>query len=298
MTKDISGVLAIHKPTGITSRQALDAVLRILPQVKMGHAGTLDPLASGVLVVCFGRATRLISFVQRMRKEYLATIRLGQRSPTHDLEVEVEDAAFAGSIELEMLERSLSQFRGDIRQVPPQHSAVKVQGRRAYELARKGQTASLESRPVHVERLACTRFEFPDADLEITCSSGTYVRSLVRDIGEDLGCGAVMTSLVRAAIGPFQLKDAVEIERLDRTILAQRALPIAAAVKELPSITVPDCTRDCIAHGRPIQLPPAVMLPVAGSECLLCSESGELLAVAEFYRSSQMLHPKIVLISD
>lgn len=293
----ISGVLVINKPTGISSRQALDRVVELLPRVKMGHAGTLDPMASGVLVVCLGPATRLISYVQQSLKEYDTTLRFGQRSATHDLEDPVEDVAFAGTIDLKEMESCLAKFRGDILQVPPQHSAVHVAGRRAYELARKGQQVELAPRAVRVDRLQCTRFEFPFADLAITCSSGTYVRSLVRDIGDDLGCGAVMTRLVRTAVGSLGIDEAVGVDSLTREDLHARLKPARAAVQQLPCVAVATHQLDNLRHGRAIAAAGHVDF-ANGQSCALCDESGELLAVAKFDAAGRSFRPHVVLVAD
>ena len=250
MKEPISGILVLNKPSGPSSRQALDQVAVLLPGVKMGHAGTLDPMASGVLVVCVGRATRLTPFVQRMPKEYEASLRLGQRSDTHDLESEVLDVPCASPIVRESLESILARFHGDILQVPPRHSAVHIAGRRAYEWARAGRAVDLQPRPVHVERINCTRFGYPEADLNILCSSGTYIRSLVRDIGDALGCGAVMTRLVRTRVGVFRLDEALDPTALSPATVRSALRPMRNAVHDLPALLVPPERLEHMRHGR------------------------------------------------
>ncbi len=298
MKHTVSGVLVLNKPVGISSRQALDRVAGLLPGVKSGHAGTLDPMASGVLVACIGKATRLIPFVQRMRKEYHATLRLGQRSSTHDLEAPVEEVPFAGAIDAAKLEACLARFRGAIAQVPPQHSAVHVAGQRAYELARQGKQVELKPRTVQIERLNCTRFEFPFVDLEIECGSGTYVRSLVRDIGEELGCGAVMTQLVRTAIGAFRLQDAIDPDSLTKQSLPQVVRPAHEAVRELPIVRVPSELIDDVRHGRRIDVTTVGSETRPAAECVLVDDAGQLIAVAELDAASRTLHPRVVLVAD
>ena len=295
MSKALSGLVVLRKPVGITSRDALNRLARLMPRVKMGHAGTLDPAACGVLVVCVGRATRLVPFVQRMPKEYRASMRLGQRSSTHDLESAVEEMPFTGAIDRNALEHSLNKFRGEIWQVPPQHSAVHVAGRRAYELAREGKSVELEARRVQVDRLDCTRFDYPDAELHIRCSSGTYVRSLVRDIGDDLGCGAVMTGLDRTAIGPFRLADACNAEDLDPQTVLDRLLPPRTAVPELAAIAVPEEHLADVAHGRAFIASLPGGAHSTAREFALLDRTGELLAVAELDRSGRRLLPRVVL---
>lgn len=294
----VAGVLVLDKPTGISSREALDRVVAVLRGAKMGHAGTLDPMASGVLVVCIGKATRLIPYVQRMTKCYSATLRFGQRSSTHDLESPIEEVPFAGTVDAESLERTLIKFRGAIEQVPPQHSAVHVRGRRAYELARAGAPVALQPRPVRIDRLGCTRFEYPHVELDIRCSSGTYVRSLVRDIGDDLACGAVLTVLVRTAVGPFRLADAMRVDQLDHTSVSDRLLPVSAAVRELPAVQVPADRRADVFHGRPIPAPPDRSQHPMNQEFALCDDCGAILAVAELDPVATALRPRIVLMQD
>ncbi len=298
MPKNSAGLLVLDKPPGITSRHALNHITRLLPKVKVGHAGTLDPMASGVLVVCFGPATRLVPFVQQMTKEYAATLRLGQRSATHDLEAEPEDAAFQGPVDRSLFEQVLAEFRGAIAQVPPQYSAVHVHGRRAYELARAGHAVPLAARSVTIERLVCTRWEFPIAELEIRSSSGTYIRSLARDIGERLGCGAVLSRLVRTAVGPFRLDEAISPLGVRGEDVADRMLPASAAVAKLPPVEVREDQLEDVMHGRPIPLAPEVGASPPAQEFALYDRLGTLLAVAERDGERAVLRPRIVLMEQ
>jgi tRNA pseudouridine55 synthase len=291
----LAGLLVLNKPPGISSRAAIDSLGFVLRRTKLGHAGTLDPLASGVLVVCIGKATRLIPFVQRMPKEYRASIRLGQRSDTHDLEGVIETVEVSQPPDAAQFDRCLSGFRGAIDQTPPQHSAVHVGGRRAYELAREGQNVELAPRRVVIDRLACARFDYPEADLEVRCSSGTYVRSLVRDIGTTLGCGAVMTSLIRTAVGPFRLADAIAVDQLQRHHVAERILPPQAAVRDLPVVTLTDDLQTDVCHGRAVPASDQSREFAAGQAFALCSALGELVAVAALDATRTELRPRVVL---
>jgi tRNA pseudouridine55 synthase len=295
--KTITGLLVLDKPAGISSRAALDRVGRMFPRTKMGHAGTLDPMATGVLVLCIGKATRLIPYVQRMGKQYHATVRLGQRSATHDLEGKVVDVPLSREIGRDTFESCLTKYRGAIMQVPPQHSAVHVGGRRAYELARAGKTVELSARCVTVSRCECTRFEFPYADLDIHCSSGTYVRSIVRDIGDDLNTGAVMTRLVRTAVGIFRLADALSLSDLEAQDVVEHLRPTHEAVSELPVLVVPASQIDDVRHGRTIRTPSLGQVS-AGIECALTDASGQVLAVGELDEAGRFVHPRTVLVGD
>src|SRR5436190_8799230 len=197
------GLLNVDKPSGLTSRDVVNRVQRLVKPHKVGHAGTLDPLASGVLVVCVGPATRLIEYVQRMPKRYLATFLLGRRSETEDIEGAVTELTDTPVPTVEQAHGALPNFVGRIQQLPPAFSALKVDGQRAYALARKGETPDLQPRPIEVYSVELVEYSYPQLVLDIRCGSGTYVRSLGRDIARALGTEAVMSALVRTEIGPF-----------------------------------------------------------------------------------------------
>src|SRR4051794_215843 len=234
------GVLNVNKPKGVTSRDAVDRVERLVRPAKAGHAGTLDPLATGVLVICVGQATRLIRFVQRMPKRYLTTFLLGHTSETDDIERNVVAIPNANVPTREAIDSLLPQFVGDIQQRPPAHSAIKIAGRRAYKLARKGAAFELAARTVTIHRIDVLRYEYPELELDIECGSGTYIRALARDLGAALGTAAVMSALERTAIGPFQIKQSIVLDRLTPETLMQNLQPAIAAVCDLPQLTLSD----------------------------------------------------------
>lgn len=280
MTREpLFGILNINKPAGVTSRDVVDVVCPLVEPARAGHAGTLDPLATGVLVVCVGKATRLIERVQQQPKVYRGRFRFGFRSDTDDIDGNVVKVSGAPRVSLEQIERLLPRFIGDIQQVPPQYSAVKVQGQRAYKRARRGEAVELAPRTVHVERIALRAFEGRELELEIECGSGTYIRSIGRDLGEALGCGAVMTSLERTAIGRFRVKDAIAADQLTRDSLSRHLLPPLAAVAELPRHPISPQESQVIGTGR--SLCTGIDRSYAeGTEVALVSVSGELAAVA------------------
>src|SRR4051794_40395552 len=248
------GLLNVNKPRGITSRDAVDRVERIVRPAKAGHAGTLDPLATGVLVICVGQATRLIRFVQRMRKQYRATFLLGHSSETDDIEREVIANPNAIVPTRAMIEDVLPQFIGDIQQRPPTHSAIKIAGRRAYKLARKGAEFELAARTVTIHRIDLRRYEYPEFDLDIECGSGTYIRALGRDLGAALETAAVMSALERTAIGHFRIEQSISFDRLSPETLQQNLQPAVSAASELPLFKLSDAQIVEIRHGRPIPL--------------------------------------------
>ena len=231
-----SGLLNLNKPSGITSRQAVDVVQRLARPAKAGHAGTLDPLATGVLVVCVGAATRLIEYVQRMPKGYCAAFLLGRHSPTEDIEGEMTELPNPPVPTLDQLVAASRRFVGRIEQRPPAFSALKVEGRRAYKLARRGDKLELQARPIEIHRIEVKRYAYPELVLEVECGSGTYIRSLGRDLAESLGTAAVMSALVRTFIGGFRLDEAVNPRQLTRENWQSRLHPPLRAVEHLPRV--------------------------------------------------------------
>jgi tRNA pseudouridine55 synthase len=233
-----SGVIILSKPPGMTSRKALNFIQRLAKPAKVGHAGTLDPLAVGVLVVCVGSATRLIEYVQRMPKTYKATFLLGRTSDTEDTQGHVEILPDAREPGLEELAEGASKLTGRIMQRPPVYSAIKVHGKRAYDLARRGKDVELKARPIDVYRFEVLRYDYPEVEALIQCGSGGYVRSLGRDMAESLGTGAVMSALTRSAIGDYRIEEAANPDDLTPDNWRERLLPSLGAVAAIPSIAL------------------------------------------------------------
>jgi len=250
------GVLNINKPGGWTSRDVVNRVQRFVRPAKSGHAGTLDPLATGVLVICVGPATRLISYVQQLPKQYQATFLLGRTSPSEDTETEITRVPAAPEPTLADIEAQLPGFLGEIIQRPPAYSALKVKGRRAYDLARQGQPVDLKPRPIQIFDLHVTKYAYPELQLTIRCGSGTYVRSLGRDLAGSLGTGAVMSALSRTAIGSYSLRDALDLEQLQKESLEGHLLSPLTTVAHLPQVTLSEKQENEIRHGRPISIDP------------------------------------------
>ena len=211
-------VLLIDKPLRWTSFDVVRKVRNLVRIKKVGHAGTLDPLATGLLIVCTGKFTKRINEYMAQEKEYTGTITLGAITPTYDLESEPQDFKPFDHISREQLKQTAESMTGKILQVPPIHSAIKKEGKRVYELARRGVDVKLEARPVSIFEFEIIKAELPIVAFRVVCSTGTYIRSLANDFGEALGCGGHLSSLCRTRIGNFCLKDAVSIEQFEKEI--------------------------------------------------------------------------------
>lgn len=293
---NLSGLLNVHKPAGITSRQVVNRIQKLVKPAKAGHAGTLDPLATGVLVVAIGSATRLIRFVQEQPKEYIGEFVLGKRSDTDDISGNVLDTPHCPEITQEQLTACLPAYIGKIEQVPPQFSAVHIDGKRAYDRARRGETFEIQPRVVEVYELELLDFQFPVFQLRIVCGSGTYVRSLGRDLGEQLGIGTIMTSLVRTRIGNYHLASATKIddEFSMESITGQLHAP-ASAVDFLPHYICNARELQDLSQGRKLECnPDRFPAKQQQAEIAVTTPEGTLVAIAEWKRSNNQLSPRQV----
>ncbi len=280
MTSPQPGIIVVDKPQGITSHGVVSRMRRICGTRKIGHGGTLDPMATGVLVVAVGKATKLLTYVSGLDKAYRATIRLGQATVTDDAEGEVTAAADASAVTEAAVREALASQVGEIDQVPSAVSAVKIDGKRAYKRVREGETVELKARRVTIASIDVRRIvrgEFLDVDVDVSCSSGTYIRAIARDLGEALGVGGHLTALRRTRVGGFDLEDAVTLATLAER--GERGLPPVtlpmggAAARLMPTRTVAEAEAEALSYGRPL---PAA--GIAGRYAVL-DESGALLAV-------------------
>lgn len=279
------GLLVLDKPGGVTSRDAVNRALRWFPRrTRMGHTGTLDPLATGVLVLCFGAATRLAEYVQRMSKTYVTELRLGARSDTDDADGAITTVTTPPP-EAEAIAACLSHFVGAIEQKPPAYSAAKVAGRRAYDLARQGQEVSLRSRMVHIYGIDVLQYEYPSIELKVRCGKGTYIRSLARDLGERLGCGALVQTLRRTRVGPFTVDNAATVE-MDAAAALARLRPLEEATDELQRIVVTEdeVRRLCQGQALPRE-------SINGKELALFDGANRLVATAKWDAATGMIRP-------
>jgi len=256
-----SGVLAVNKPAGPTSHDVVDRLRRLLNVRKVGHAGTLDPAAEGLLILCIDGATRFSGYLSGLDKTYRATLRLGSATATDDGEGEVltrYDGELAPVLAGGRLEEAVGSFVGESLQLPPAYSAKKVEGVPAYKLARRGESPRLEPAAMHVERIEITGVALPDVSVEIDCSSGFYLRALARDLGRKLGCGAHLANLVRTRIGDFTLERAVWLGDLvggrGVEIVDQKLVALENALSFLPAVRLSSSGREKVWFGRQVAL--------------------------------------------
>lgn len=297
---DVSGILMVDKPSGPTSHDVVERARRAMDERRIGHTGTLDPFATGLLVLCVGPATRLAEYFHLLPKRYRAVLRLGVETTTHDPEGEPvgdEDLSWRNLSRADV-EEAVAGFRGTILQRPPAFSAKRVDGRRAHRAAREGEPVELESREVRVHELQVVDMELHRVTLTARVSTGTYVRALARDIGRTLGCGAHLTSLRRTAIGSFQVEEAVPANDLEPGELAPGSpgwRSPAAALDFLPRRELSRRERDRVAHGSRVSAEGVEPSPEADGDELPVAlvHEGELLAVAE--RVDGELQPRKVL---
>lgn len=272
--RDLHGLILLDKPQGMSSNQALQAVRRLLRAAKGGHTGSLDPLATGMLPICLGEATKLAGGLLGSAKAYLATARLGECTDTDDAEGRVIRSRPVPELTAEQVEQALAPLRGSIQQFPPAYSALKRDGEPLYAKARRGEEVLTQARTVQVHALQCTALQPPLLHLSIECGSGTYVRSLVRDLGESLGCGAHVVALRRTWVDPFRAESMVTLEQLQVADAAEREallLPIERGLAAWPRVMLDAGQAALLGQGRACQVEPA---PTAGEVGLWQGERG------------------------
>jgi tRNA pseudouridine55 synthase len=288
----ISGVLVVDKPVGYTSHDIVQIIRRGTGIRRAGHTGTLDPRASGVLVVLLGPAVRLSEYVSASDKRYQAVIQLGTTTDTYDADGQVLTNNPVNITE-EQFVAALQSFIGEIEQVPPPYSAVKVKGRKAYEAAREGEELDLQPRKIRVYSLELLEWAPPEAVIDVYCSSGTYIRSLANDLGKMLGCGAHLVGLRRTKSGRFTLRDAVPLRKLKEAFEQgnwyQYVIPAAEALSDWPSVELTSEQVDAVRHGHRIPGKAGIGKMARG-----ISEQGELIALLEFDPATSEWQPKKV----
>jgi tRNA pseudouridine55 synthase len=286
--RPIHGWLAFDKPAGMTSTEAVARVRRLTQALKAGHGGTLDPIATGVLPIALGEATKTVAYVMDGQKRYRFTARWGEARTTDDVEGEVV-ATSAERPQAAAIEAALAGFVGTLEQVPPRFAAVKVAGERAYDLARRGETVELAPRTVEIERLTLLECADPDhATFELVCGRGTYVRALIRDLGEQLGCLGHVVALCRLQAGPFRIETAVTPETLERLVaedaLPQALLPVSAALGALPALALTEPQAHRLCAGQTIRVAPGLIVGQARDDATVrAMAAGQIVALARLH---------------
>ncbi|THE60510.1 tRNA pseudouridine(55) synthase TruB [Vibrio parahaemolyticus] len=305
--RPINGVILLDKPTGISSNDALQKVKRIYFAEKAGHTGALDPLATGMLPICLGEATKFSQFLLDSDKRYRVIAKLGERTNTSDSDGEVVETRPV-DVTLEKLEACIEKFRGESDQVPSMFSALKYQGKPLYEFARKGIEVPRESRKITVYEIILHRFEGDEVEMEVHCSKGTYIRTIVDDLGEMLGCGAHVTMLRRTAVAKYPYEKMVTLEQLNelleqahreeiapRELLDPLLMPMDTAVEDLPEVNLIPELADMVQHGQPVQVLGA---PEQGSLRLTMGEERLFIGVGEMNDDGKIAPKRLVVFRD
>ena len=291
----VDGILNIDKPYGITTMDVVRGIKRTSGLRRVGHGGTLDPIATGVVPVCMGQATRVMEYLVAGTKDYRTEIELGINTDTYDAVGKVTGRQDPSNVVLEDIERALRPFKGVVHQVPPMYSALKRQGKRLYELARAGIEVEREPRRVEVHSMALLDWSPPMVTLEVSCGRGFYMRSLANDLGAALGCGAHLKSLVRLRSGPFRISDAIPLadaeERIQNGVWHEKVYAPDVVLQDMRAAVVGQRLADSIKHGRAI--PAGLLSPVshADERCRVYGADGRLLAILRFDASPGQWRP-------
>lgn len=294
----IDGILNIDKPYGLTSMDVVRRIKRASGQRRVGHGGTLDPIATGVIPVCLGLATRLMEYVVSGSKSYLASIELGASTDTYDALGEVTNRRDASGISLSDIESALVAFAGDILQVPPMYSALKRDGKRLYDLARAGVEVERDARPVVVHAITILDWTPPVVTLQVDCGKGFYVRSLAHDLGQALGCGGHLKSLARLRTGAFSVEDALSLDEAEERFTGGNWREVVhspdIALYDLPALIVAKRTEDMIRNGRFFEIGSASVPPEQGERSRAYSTDGRFLATVVFDSGLRQWRPEKV----
>ena len=257
----VNGILVLDKPVGMGSNEVLQRVKRLYRARKAGHTGSLDRLASGLLPICFGEATKLSGYLLNADKHYVATFQLGVTTSTGDAEGEVVSRRPVPELADSTIDRAVARFRGEIEQIPPMHSALKHKGKRLYQLAHEGIVVERQPRPITIHRFDVLRVDGERIDVEVLCSKGTYIRTLAEDLGEVLGCGASVAALRRVGAGPFEAAAMIELTAVEsladagRDALDAVLRPMEAAVSQWPGVRLPEGVAFYLRKGQPVLVP-------------------------------------------
>ncbi len=302
----MDGILNLNKPAGLTSFAVVARVRRVTGQRQVGHAGTLDPLATGVLPIFLGTATRVMEYLSDQVKSYRAGVQFGVTTDSYDAEGAVTSTQDASGVTREMVEQALAPFRGEVRQTAPLYSALKYHGQPLYKYARKGQSVPLKERTIQISSLELIDWQPPLVTLEITCGKGTYIRSLAHDLGQALGVGAHLKSLVRLKVGPFDLADAIGLSTLEQACSTGQAedllYPADYVLTGFPAIVVANQQTCNLLHGSPLSLGDQQSLtanpPSPGDRVRAYDEAGNFLGILRYEADRALWQPEKVFVKE
>jgi tRNA pseudouridine55 synthase len=295
----IDGILNVNKPLGYSSFKVVSQIRRMTGEKRVGHAGTLDPAATGVLPICLGQATRVSEYFLSHTKKYVALIELGITTDTFDSQGTITSRKDAIPVTLSLVHQALEDFKGTIFQVPPSYSAVKIKGKPAYKMAREGIEVSIKPREVRIESIEIISFENSCIELKIECSKGTYIRSIANDLGEKLGCGAYLKNLARTVYGPFKIANAVSLEDIGNACnsgqIAKILYPVDSPLAGLERQDIDEKTSHDIVHGHDV-----ILYPPSLEQNLLCRAyySGKIFAIMKFLPAQGKWHPEKVFLPE
>lgn len=290
------GFLNINKPEGKSSYSVVAWLRKMTHEMRIGHAGTLDPIATGVLPICFGQATRVVQFLTNASKTYLAQIEIGTATDTFDREGNITQKGDASGVTRTLIEKALASFRGSIEQMPPVYSALKQRGKRCYELARKGIPVELKPRRVEIRSLELIEYQPPLVTVKVECGKGTYIRSLAHDFGQQLGCGAHLKNLVRLRCGPFYIDDALSLTQIEDAIQQGNwkslLYPVDSPLLDWKAVIVDKRNEIAIRNGMPLTLIEGHL--ASEKYCRAYSLDGLFIAVLRFIPEKKVWHPEKV----
>ncbi|MES9860009.1 MAG: tRNA pseudouridine(55) synthase TruB [Candidatus Thiodiazotropha sp. LLP2] len=299
--RNINGVLLLDKPEGMTSNKALQEVKFLYKAAKAGHTGSLDPLATGLLPICFGEATKLSAFLLDADKRYLVRVKLGETTTTADAEGEIIETADPSGVTEAALIETMAEFLGEQQQLPPMYSAIKHKGERLYKLARQGIEVEREPRTIHIHGLDLLSFDLPEFEMDVRCSKGTYVRTLAEDIGKRLGCGAYVTGLRRTGVGPYDDQSMLTLEQIQEAFAERQfpemdewMLPLESALAEWPEVALSADAAFYMKQGQPILVPNA---PTSGWVRLYANET-DFLGVGQILEDGRVAPKRLMQASS
>lgn len=298
--RNISGIVLLDKPLGITSNRALQIVKRLYKAAKAGHTGSLDPLATGLLPLCLGEATKVSGFLLDADKRYLATMKLGVKTSSADAEGDIIETRSVENYSKKQINAAIKNFIGDIEQIPPMHSALKLDGQPLYKLAHQGIVIERKARSVHIFDIDILRYEDDEIDIEVHCSKGTYIRTLAEDIGEKLGCGAHLSALRRTASGPFDIEDSVTIEELEALVesgfekMDNLLVPAEDALHDWKSVNLTKDAAFYLCRGQAVQVPKA---PTSGLVRLFSEKKG-FIGIGEILDDGRVKPHRLFLVGN